>query len=452
MNNLISIVIKSGISLALFYSFYHLLLRKEKFFLLNRVFLLFSLFFSTLYPLIHIKMPTTLEPVINQFNFTEEIPLLDTTTWNQSIIDESMHWSFTRIVLMIYIAGVIVFFIRYIIRLAGIWKLSFSKKAEQTTKGKIKFIKINAKAAPFSFFNRIFIPSEGITPEELDKIIPHEKIHAAHWHSLDVLLVEFFLVVQWFNPFAYRLRKAVIELHEYTADASVIASGVDHLTYQSILLNQVREATIYCMASGFNYSLTKKRMAMISKIKSKKRAYIKFLFALPLVLVLLAATSSKYNEVILVKDDISSTVQNSGNIPSILPVEGDNVKLTQKYGRTDTTINNKEIHKFHYGVDLSAPLGTSVVATADGIVRKMEGTIESNGYGIYIIIDHTYGYSTLYAHLLKYNVEEGQQVKCGDIIGQVGQSGKATGPHLHYEVKKDGERVNPEDYFPKIPE
>ena len=451
MNGLISVVLKSGICLTLFYSFYHFLLRKEKFFVLNRVFLLFSLLFSILYPLIHIKMPTTLEPVINQFNFTEEIPLLGAQTWNNPISHENSHWSLTRIILIIYLAGCIVFLIRYFVQLARIWKLSFSKKAEHTIKGKLKFITINAKAAPFSFFNRIFIPSEGILPEDMDKIILHEKIHAAHWHSFDMLLVEFFLVLQWFNPFAYRLRKAVIELHEYTADNSVIASGVDHLIYQSLLLNQVRESTIYCMASGFNYSLTKKRMAMISKIKTKKRAYTKFLFALPLLLLLLAASSNKYNDVNLIKNGTLTTVLNSSNIPSIVPVQGEDVKIVSGYGMRVHPVY--KVEKMHKGVDFSAPMGTPVIATADGTVRKVKTDyVKGKGYGMYIIIDHDNGYSTLYAQLSDYKVEEGQKVKTGYIIGNVGQSGMSTGPHLHYEVMKDGERVNPEGYFPEISE
>ena len=96
-------------------------------------------------------------------------------------------------------------------------------------------------------------------------------------------------------------------------------------------------------------------------------------------------------------------------------------------------------------MDFTAPRGTPVYATGDGKVTRADS--RSSGYGKHIRIDHGYGYTSLYAHLYKYNVNVGQKVRRGDLIGYVGSSGRSVGPHLHYEVFKDNIRINPLNFY-----
>jgi len=98
----------------------------------------------------------------------------------------------------------------------------------------------------------------------------------------------------------------------------------------------------------------------------------------------------------------------------------------------------------HTGVDISAPTGTPVLATADGIVTFAEWF---SGYGQLVIVDHANGYETYYAHLSRFGVVEGQEVRRGDQIGAVGSTGRVTAPHLHYEVRIGGAPVNPHTYL-----
>ena len=104
-----------------------------------------------------------------------------------------------------------------------------------------------------------------------------------------------------------------------------------------------------------------------------------------------------------------------------------------------------KVRKFHYGMDFTAPRGTPVYATGDGVIKRADS--RSSGYGRHIRIDHGYGYSSLYAHLYKYNVRRGQKVKRGDLIGYVGSTGRSQAPHLHYEVFKDKKRINPVNFY-----
>jgi murein DD-endopeptidase MepM/ murein hydrolase activator NlpD len=132
------------------------------------------------------------------------------------------------------------------------------------------------------------------------------------------------------------------------------------------------------------------------------------------------------------------------SIPAIQPVSNkDMTRMASGYGyRTDPFT---KVRKFHYGMDFTAPRGSPIYASGDGTVIRADNT--STGYGNHIRIDHGYGYVSLYAHLYKYNVRANQKVKRGDLIGFVGSTGRSEAPHLHYEVFKDDERINPINFY-----
>ncbi|MCT4629426.1 M23 family metallopeptidase [Winogradskyella sp.] len=131
-------------------------------------------------------------------------------------------------------------------------------------------------------------------------------------------------------------------------------------------------------------------------------------------------------------------------IPAIQPVRNENLtRMASGYGyRTDPFTKAR---KFHFGMDFTAPRGTPIYATGDGIIKRADN--RASGYGKHIRLDHGYGYVSLYAHLYKYNVRVNQRVKRGDLIGYVGSTGRSEAPHLHYEVFKDGERINPINFY-----
>lgn len=132
------------------------------------------------------------------------------------------------------------------------------------------------------------------------------------------------------------------------------------------------------------------------------------------------------------------------SIPAIMPLKNvDVARISSHYGyRTDPFY---KVRKHHGGIDFSAASGTSIYCTGDGTVVKVTKT--NGGYGNNIIVDHGYGYKTRYAHLSKSLVKVGQKVKRGEEIALVGNSGKSTAPHLHYEVIKNGKTVNPVNFF-----
>jgi len=132
------------------------------------------------------------------------------------------------------------------------------------------------------------------------------------------------------------------------------------------------------------------------------------------------------------------------SIPAIQPVKSTDLKRISSYFgyRIDPIY---KVKKFHYGVDFSSTKGSPVFATGDGVIKKIRHS--RRGYGNSIEIDQGYGYKTFYAHLSKILVKRGQKVKRGETIGLVGNTGKSTAPHLHYEVIKNNHKINPIYYF-----
>lgn len=131
-------------------------------------------------------------------------------------------------------------------------------------------------------------------------------------------------------------------------------------------------------------------------------------------------------------------------IPAIQPVKNEELKrMASGFGYRSDPFT--KVRKMHEGMDFTAASGTPVYATGDGVVKSADNSL--SGYGNHIEITHGFGYLTLYGHLSKYKVRAGQKVKRGDVIGFVGSTGRSEAPHLHYEVHKDGQKVNPINFY-----
>lgn len=151
--------------------------------------------------------------------------------------------------------------------------------------------------------------------------------------------------------------------------------------------------------------------------------------------------SKSLDEIINLAEDKEKLL---AGIPAIQPIRKEDLsRMASGYGwRSDPFTKAR---KKHNGMDFTAPTGTPIYATGNGKVKRADNT--ASGFGEHIEIDHGYGYKTLYAHLSKYNVKRGQYVNRGDLIGFVGNTGRSVGPHLHYEVHKNGKPINPINFY-----
>lgn len=147
-------------------------------------------------------------------------------------------------------------------------------------------------------------------------------------------------------------------------------------------------------------------------------------------------------------DDVANLAKNKAvllaSIPAIQPIANKDLRrMASGFGFRTHPIYKTE--HFHSGIDFSANVGTEIYATGDGVVERADDLAQ--GYGNHVVINHGYGYETLYGHMSKIIARVGQRVKRGDIIGLVGSTGMSTAPHLHYEVIKNQNKINPINFF-----
>lgn len=147
-------------------------------------------------------------------------------------------------------------------------------------------------------------------------------------------------------------------------------------------------------------------------------------------------------------DEVVKMAQNKAemisSIPAIMPINNKNLKhMPSGFGwRTHPIYKTSE---FHPGMDFAAPTGTPIYSTGDGVIERADNLAQ--GYGNHVVVNHGYGYQTLYGHMSKIAVKAGQKIKRGELLGYVGSTGLSTAPHVHYEVIKNNEKVNPINYY-----
>lgn len=328
MNNFIVYSIEMAICLTLLYTVYWAFLRKETFFKLNRFYLLFSALVSLLLPLMNI---TTVNSSGENSFFTEYFTLpvdhyeqfigkgtpgqfsgeegpgfnkhgfkhhpltteanatafQETSLQNASfsnVSDKKTDWLF--IVFIIYLTGVAVLFVRFIRSLVLLFGYMIKHKHQKISN--LKLVRLEKSTSPFSFFNFIFLGENDYPEAEINKIVAHEKVHIQQKHSLDLILFELLLIIQWFNPFMWMYKRAAKINHEYLADLGTLNSGVEISSYQYSLLNQMLRANNIDVASSYNFSV-KQRIAMMMQKRSSRLSTLKVSFTLPILAFLFSA-------------------------------------------------------------------------------------------------------------------------------------------------------------------
>ncbi len=294
MNSFVNYLIESGISLSLFALVYFLVLRKETFFNVNRWFLLVSVVFSAVLPLLHIPFYASQPTVLEEVTVTPYVNLLSTiTVYGTGFTTGAEHFVLSYSLLgYIYLAGVIFFAIKLCVQITQIFRLIV--RNEVITEGRVKLVFLDREMSPFSFLNYVFVSKNLHETKGWEKMLEHEQQHIRQGHTFDVLMLEVIAIVQWFNPFFWMFRRALRENHEFLADQAVISQGTAPSWYKQILINQYVGDQIV-IANNFNYSLIKTRIKMLSKIKSRKIANVKVLVGLVLAACLVTGFAFEQN-------------------------------------------------------------------------------------------------------------------------------------------------------------
>ncbi len=276
MSSLLRYVLETSICLAFFYSAYWLFLKKETYFYLNRIFLVSSLLLSFIIPALNVSSPFLTAPTADQTISLSPLAPTFPRSLNKA-----------EILVLVYAAGALLFLCRFVFHLVNL--LVVVKRNGIKSYNGIKIVSVDKEFSPFSFFNIVFINDRSFNEGTCQNILAHEEIHIRQHHSLDILFIELATVIQWFNPFVRPYKKALQETHEYLADDGVIAQGFSAAKYQLLMFEQHVGARLFEFANNFKQSQIKRRITMMSKMKSKNVAKLKLLLVLPLALLLVLA-------------------------------------------------------------------------------------------------------------------------------------------------------------------
>jgi len=275
---------KVAVSLAGLYAVYMLFLRNDTIYERNRFFILLSFLASLIFPFIIIE---TQQPINIQF-FGKDLTGITLVASNGSSAGGNTVLSWSRIILVIYLAGIMVTGIRLLAEILSLLFLIAKQKNGTTNIIRLR----NHNTSGFSAFGYIFIDA-GVIPEEVDEIIKHEQKHLDNRHFFDILFIELIKVFQWFNPFIYLFDRSLREVHEFQADEECLNSGIPIPSYQGLILNQVFRTSVFNASNSFsNPTLIKKRMIMMTKKRSKALANLKILLVIPVLVLLLISFST----------------------------------------------------------------------------------------------------------------------------------------------------------------
>ena len=424
---MITYIFKSSLSLIILFGLYWFLLRKEKLFIFNRYFLIFSILFSLLVPFISIPINTQINGVresittaLNNNSFTfspAQNPSTNMVNQSHTEIDTvnkelSRRVIFFEILIILYVSVVIALLFRFIRNLYFIFHLM--RLSEKDNYSGRRLVLIEKQINPYCFFNTIFVYKRDYLNNKIDKeLLIHEREHIRQSHSYDILLIELVQIFYWFNPILILYNRAVRANHEYLADKGVIQEIPDIKNYADKLLCLIGSKQNLPLTSGFHHSLTKKRLTMMSKSDSGKlNDYIRVSLTVCLMIMFLFFLSNKQS------NSQSTNVETGLQAQTVKDIDG-NVYNTVNIGTQVWMKENLKTTKYNDGTAIPN--------------IKIDSTWASLTTGAYCYYLNTPTNSTTYGNLYNWYVIDNNTAKKG--LSNGGKNVCPTGWHVPSDLE-----------------
>ena len=435
MIDILPYLLKVSISFSLLYIAFWLCFRKLSFHWINRILLLSFIPIACWIPLIEFpivqEMVVEHSPLAGIPSFVDSQEQIATGFTTKHVSEGIM---LTNIFGFLYMLGLLV----AVIRVGnGFRRYMVLKKASTIIFKGSYTLRLADIPSIFSFFSNVFIPRQ-LERDKLEPILMHEKAHIKLGHTFDLILLEVYSLIFWFNPLVYAYRSSLKAIHEFQADEAVLKNNTSLVDYLQLLLTHVQSENTHSLYSYFNHPILKNRIMMMTKSKTKPLKLLSYLSMLPVLgLLSMAFMQPTYKTPLSIEISYRPILLTP---PSLFPVKGAGIEeITAGFRQNIVHPITKE-KVDHQGIDIRAAEGTEVIATETGTITKAKF---DGDWGNLIIIAHADGYTSYYAHLRNFKVKEGQIVKKGETIGYVGNTGKSKGPHLHYEVRLNNKQLDP---------
>ncbi len=281
MGTFFAYILKSALCLAAYYLFYKLLMSRDTFHRFNRFALVTLLLCSMALPLLHFNLKTTTEQVtgsaeidLSGLAMVEAVTEVETPLWTKLI----------AVLILVYLLGIVFFALRTLISYLSLWRMI--RRCEERplpqafAHAKARLMVTKDSVSPFSWMHYVVVNEQDLQENER-AILMHELGHIANHHTLDLMLTEVCLIVQWFNPAIWLLREELQAIHEYEADEAVLDGGVNAREYQLLLIKKAAGSRLQSITNSLHQSSIKKRITMMQKKKSNPWARAKYAIAVP---------------------------------------------------------------------------------------------------------------------------------------------------------------------------
>jgi hypothetical protein len=326
-------LLKVNIALLLFCAGYYLVLRHLTFYTLNRVYLLAAILFASIYPQINLtgflQRHEQLARPVQQVAINWQAPAQALA----SKVDKPDYWLYIESVFWI---GAALLAVRLFVQLFSLYKLF--KNSQPATIGNHNVRVMDKDAAPFSFWQSIFVNPAKHEPADLKAILLHEQVHVNQWHTADILLAELSSIFYWFNPGIWLMKRAIRENIEFITDQKILKKGIDSKAYQYSLVSVSFSNTQPGIVNHFNLSTIKKRIIMMNAKRSSKINLTRYAFMVPAVIGLLLVfsiskadfvkKSKAFKTITIISKDVSNAVginKLAASVKAILPGGNDKV-------------------------------------------------------------------------------------------------------------------------------
>lgn len=373
MGDLLFYLLKSGCYLIIFYLLFKLLMSGTTFFRFNRVTILAGIIGCMFLPLIEFAtqeetfLTVPLQTIQGIFVEQADGIFWDTMFWVRPQVDETgnmqaINWCPIALG-YVYLAGGLFVLCRILLSFYRMFQLI--RNGKRRSYGKYKLIVVSEPISSFCWGKYIVVSVSDYSQQSTDGILLHETMHLRYRHTLDLLCMQCLLILYWFNPAIWLLKRELQEVHEFEADNGVLNTGIDATRYQLLLVKKAVGTRLYSMANGFNHSKLKKRITMMLKKKSNPWARLKYLYVLPLAVIAVAAFARP--EISSELDEISAVKVN--DLTAIMKTE--EVKSPEKHPAKEIKVQGQVLEK-----STNAPVvGANVIikGTTSGTITDLDG-------------------------------------------------------------------------------
>ena len=324
MFGFITYLAQSALCLVALYIIYKATMSHETLHRLNRVTLLMMVVLSAVLPMCRIKIVQEVETVLT--------PIVDDMSATAVAVDAALETVDYRPIMedalvVIFLLGAAFMVVRLAMSWLSVWRVVRSGESRNLTDGVTLSI-VEKLSSPFSWFRHVVV-SRADMDENRDMILEHELAHVRFGHSWDVLFVDLALIMWWFNPAMWLLRRELQSLHEYQADDAVLNRGIDAKTYQLLLIKRAVGSRLHSVANCLNHSNLKNRITMMCRKQSSRWQSAKLLLVLPMVAISLAATATTVYVETRTDDKVIEKNEKNKEISNVR-LEGDKIYLNDK--------------------------------------------------------------------------------------------------------------------------